>query len=105
VLFRSEGRGLDEVRERLEAHRAYLSASGEGRERRHRKLEQRIRHLVEESLLAEAWLRPDLARLLAERSREAADGSITPYEAATEILERTREGCPPPHKARSNHEP
>lgn len=94
----TEGRGLEELVAALEEHRAFLAASGEGLARRRRKMEQRIRRLVEASLLAEAWLRAGLPALLEERARAAADGTLTAYEAAAELLTRARFGgsSPPP---------
>jgi LAO/AO transport system kinase len=94
----TEGRGLDEVVAALQEHRAFLASSGEGQARRRRKIEQRIRRLVEASLLEEAWSRAGLRQLLEDRARAAAEGTLTAYEAAAELLTRAQAGglTPPP---------
>ena len=90
----TEGKGVEELVAALESHRAFLAAGGEGLARLQRKMEQRIRRLVEASLLAEAWSRPGLHALLEERARDAADGTLTAYEAAADLLTRARASEP-----------
>ena len=81
----SEGRGIDELWAALRRHRAHLDKSGEGAERRRRRIESEVLELVERRLRAhlEAQLRRE--GHLAEMLEAALDGEIDPHTAAARI--------------------
>jgi len=85
----SRGQGIDELVEKLDAHRAYIKEEGTLSERRRRNLRNevlalaaaRMRRRLEEGLKDDA----DFAKLLDEVVARRLD----PASAATELLERT----------------
>lgn len=81
------GQGIDELLERIAAHKAMLGASGAGRERRRRVAEFRL-HKTAETLLLERFasgakkFAPVLAASLADRGTD-------PYAAARQLIAQT----------------
>jgi LAO/AO transport system kinase len=83
-----EGRGLDELWQELERHRAHLDASGELGTRRRRRIETEVLELVDRELrLGLRWqvaAGGEIADLLAE----ARAGHLDPHTASAEIMAR-----------------
>jgi len=81
----SAGEGIVEVAQEVEAHRRYLEESGNLRQRRRVRLEDRIAGLVEEAVHEQLW-DAESRGLLQARAEEALCGGVTPYGAAGELV-------------------
>ncbi len=82
------GEGVDALAEALEAHRTYLTASGELERRRRIRAAGRIQDVVEREVSRIVWRSPETQELLAGGLDEVAAGRGTPYTVARRILER-----------------
>jgi LAO/AO transport system kinase len=78
----SRGEGIAELKQAVERHQAYLASSGEGGERRRRRLEDEAADLVAE------WSRRAARKLLREdpKLRRKLENEQAPYGAAETIL-------------------
>jgi LAO/AO transport system kinase len=81
------GDGVDALVDHLERHRAELDARGRLDERRRRRVEQRIRLLVESDVRERFFVRPEARRRLDQLVLEVRSGGTTPYTAARRILD------------------
>jgi len=81
------GEGVAKLVGELERHRAELQARGRLDERRARRVEQRIRLLVESELREKLFLLPDARERLGRLVQEVRGGRTTPYTAARRILD------------------
>ncbi len=86
------GAGVGEVWERIEAYRTVMTESGDFAARRADQAGTWMWTEIEESLLAILKAEPGAARRIAGREREVAAGRGAPGAAATELLERFRDG-------------
>jgi len=80
------GVGMDELWELVEEHHRLLADSGELEERRRRQLGRWMWALIEEKLLDSFRHHPEVTERLAELERAVAEGTVTPTQAATELL-------------------
>lgn len=90
----SRGEGVEALVAELERHHAYLEASGGLLRHRRERLAERTRAVVDRAMRQWIWGGDDTraAELLAQRLDELAAGSRSPYEVATEILDRVKSG-------------
>ena len=81
------GGGVDQLRDALEGHRAWLGESGALVERERRRLDHMLQTLVQAELLArmERALSPELRRNLVERMQQR---QIDPYSAAADMVKK-----------------
>jgi LAO/AO transport system kinase len=79
------GEGMDALVEGLVAHEDWLRASGELARRRRARLEQRVRDVVTQRLLAAAWQDAAGERILEEALPALQSGEVTPYDIADRI--------------------
>jgi LAO/AO transport system kinase len=80
------GEGVEGLVARLDAHAAWLEASGELARRRRARLEERVRDAVQQGLLLRAWQEGE-GRAILEASLPALEaGEATPYEVAARIV-------------------
>ncbi len=84
-----KGEGLDELVAALDRHFNYLEQSGELHERRRMRLRERVVDVVERLVRSRLWRDADTNAWLAGRLPELEQGSLTPYGAANELLERS----------------
>ncbi len=91
VLLTSAERreGLKGLVDALDRHELWLRDSGELARRRRARLEQRVRDVVLQRLLAAAWQDGDGGRILGESLGGLEAGEVTPYEVADRIVDRT----------------
>ena len=82
------GRGIPELWERVETHRAALEASGALARMRADQAVRWMWHVVKEELEARLRAHPDVAAMRAELEREVREGELPPTAAATRILAR-----------------
>jgi LAO/AO transport system kinase len=78
--------GVSALHDALLRHRAHQDASGGTEERRVRRIEQRIRLLVEAEMRSRLFGRPEAAARLAALVSDVRAGRTTPYGAASHIL-------------------
>ncbi len=81
------GEGVDKLLAELERHRADQEARGRLDERRGRRVERRIRLLVESDLREKMFLLPEARSRLERLVAEVRAGRTTPYTAARRILD------------------
>ena len=83
------GGGVDQLRDALEGHRAWLGESGALVERERRRLDHMLQTLVQAELLAriERALSPDLRRNLVERMQRR---ETDPYSAAADMVKKMK---------------
>jgi len=81
------GEGVPELWAALERHREHQTGSGRFPERRARRIERRIRLLVETALRERFFHEPHAAARLARLVEEVRAGGTTPYGAASSILD------------------
>jgi LAO/AO transport system kinase len=88
----AKGEGTDALVDALDRHHAWLEQSGELVRRRRRRLLERTREVVERAARRWLWEETAADRLVRERMDELADGRLSPYELAAEILDGLRQG-------------
>jgi LAO/AO transport system kinase len=83
------GEGVDDLVAKFREHRASLDARGGLDARRKRRVESRIRLLVENEVRERFFVRPDARTRLDTLVAEVRAGRTTPYTAARRILDGT----------------
>jgi LAO/AO transport system kinase len=88
----SKGQGIDPLVEALDRHHESLAACGELEARRRQRLFERTREVVERATRRWLWQETQAERLVRDRLDELADGRLSPYDLAVDILEGLRQG-------------
>lgn len=91
------GKGIPELAEAIQAHRAHLLSSGELEERRRRRAEIRVRDVVSRELRRVAW-RAVAGEELQEGLDRIVAGSETPYSLARSFMNQIL-GAPPQNQS------
>ncbi len=91
----AKGEGIGEVVAALDAHRAWLAASGTMRERRRRRLEERTREVVDRALVRWVWDETGAEQAIRDRLDDLEAGRVSPYELAGAILDALKQGARP----------
>ena len=86
------GEGTPELVEALDAHRAFLSDSGELEALRIKRLRQHTRDVVDRALSALVWCRGKGEEVLDAGMERIVRGTASPYELAEEIVAGLRKG-------------
>jgi len=81
-----KGEGIAELLETLDRHRGYLEQSGELSVRRQRRLEERVRAVVERRLQTFVWVEGAGKDILEESLPELESGELSPYAVADRIV-------------------
>lgn len=81
----SEGKGIEDVAGIIAAHREFLTSTGSLVKKRAKRLERRIRELVEEQLQVDFWT-PRRTEALKKEIQEVVKKGQTPYELASELI-------------------
>ena len=84
-----KGEGITELAAALDRHFAYLEQSGELRERRRLRLRERVVDVVDRLVRRRLWRDADTDQWLAAQLPELERGTLSPYGAATALLERS----------------
>jgi LAO/AO transport system kinase len=84
-----KGEGVAEMAAALDRHFAYLEATGELRERRRLRLRERVVDVVERLVRRRLWSDADTNAWIAARLPELESGTLSPYGAATALLDRS----------------
>jgi LAO/AO transport system kinase len=85
------GEGVEEVISAVNRHFDYLERSGELRSRRRQRLRGQVMEVVERQVRQRLWQDPDTNAWLDERLPALEAGTLTPFEAAADLLKRSGE--------------
>ncbi|MGI8497227.1 MAG: methylmalonyl Co-A mutase-associated GTPase MeaB [Gemmatimonadaceae bacterium] len=81
--------GVDALAEAFDRHFDYLERSGSLRDRRRQRMRERVAEVVETRLRQRLWADPATATWLEERLPALEAGTLSPFAAANELLERS----------------
>jgi len=84
--------GLTDLIGALDRHHHWLEESGELEQRRRRRLLERTREVVDRATRKWVWEETRAEQLISERLDEVAQGRVSPYELAQDVLEELRQG-------------
>ena len=84
----TERRGIDEMHEAIEKHRGHLADPSVSAVIRREKIRARLKNAIRERLLEAAWERQGLGDLLDRAAGRVLEGSVSPYRAARDLIER-----------------
>lgn len=84
----TERRGIEEMHQAIQAHRAHLADPEASDGIRREKIRARLKNAVRERLLEQAWERQGLGALLDRAAEEVLQGAVSPYRAARNLIER-----------------
>jgi LAO/AO transport system kinase len=87
-----KGEGMEDLVAALERHHEWLGSSGELEQRRRRRLLERTREVVDRGTRRWVWEETRAEQLINERLDEVAEGKVSPYELAQDVLEELRQG-------------
>ncbi len=87
----STGDGVDALLEALDRHFDYLERSGALRERRRRRLRERVVEAVERDVRTRLWSDAETNRWLETQLPAMESGDRTPFDVADELLRRSTE--------------
>jgi len=88
----SKGEGIAELVAALDRHCEWLVATGELAQRRRQRMFERTREVVDRATWRWLWHETPAEQLVRGRLDEVADGRLSPYELAAEILDELRQG-------------
>jgi GTPase len=88
-----KGEGIDDLVTALDAHHAWLVATGALAARRRERLVARTRAVVERALRRWAWDEMGAEELVAGRLDDVATGRRSPYEVAAEVMSHVKTGA------------
>jgi LAO/AO transport system kinase len=87
-----KGEGIPDLVAALDRHHEWLASSGELELRRRRRLMERTREVVDRATRKWVWEETRAEQLIKERLDEVADGQMSPYELALDVLEELKQG-------------
>jgi LAO/AO transport system kinase len=88
----SKNEGTDAIVAALDQHHAWLESSGELAQRRRRRLLERTREVVNRAAQRWIWEETQAERLINERLDELAEGRMSPYDVAADLLDSLKQG-------------
>ena len=87
-----KGEGIDELVAALDAHHAWLEASGKLAERRRARLLQRTREVVERATRRWVWEETGAEKHILERLDDIVAGRVSPYDVAAQLVDGLKQG-------------
>ncbi len=84
--------GIGAIVAAVKAHQAAISATGELRERRRRRLALRTREVVNRSVERWVWGETKIEALIGERLDDMFEGRVSPYDVAALVVAGLKEG-------------
>lgn len=88
-----KGEGVEALMAALDRHHLWMSEHGELRARRIRRLAARTREVVDRAMQRWIWGESRAEELLRDRIDEVAQGRLSPYDLAAEIVAGLKEGA------------
>jgi LAO/AO transport system kinase len=89
----AKGEGVDELIAALDRHHEWLARSGSLEERRRRRMLERTREVVERAARRWMWRETQAEQLISERLDQVVEGTLSPYEVASEVLDGLKQGA------------
>ena len=89
----SRGEGIGELVAALERHWSWMTGEGELARRRKARLAQRTREVVDRATRRWLWTESHAEEIIASRLDDVAEGVISPYDLAAEIVAVIKEGA------------
>jgi LAO/AO transport system kinase len=89
----AKGEGIDELIAALDRHQEWLTRSGSLEERRRRRMLERTREVVERAARRWLWQETQAEQVISERLDQVVEGTLSPYEVATEIVDGLKQGA------------
>ncbi len=87
-----KGEGVTDLIAALDRHYDWLNQSGELEQRRRRRMLERTREVVDRATRKWVWEETRAEQLISERLDEVAQGRVSPYELAQDVLEELKQG-------------
>ena len=87
-----KGEGIAELAGALDKHHEWLTTSGELERRRRRRLMERTREVVDRATRKWVWEETRAEQLINERLDQVADGQMSPYGLAQDVLDELKQG-------------
>jgi GTPase len=87
-----KGEGVTDLIAALDRHYEWLNQSGELEQRRRRRMLERTREVVDRATRKWVWEETRAEQLISERLDEVAQGRVSPYELAQDVLEELKQG-------------
>jgi LAO/AO transport system kinase len=87
-----KGEGISDLGAALDRHHDWLGTSGELEQRRRRRLMERTREVVDRATRKWVWEETRAEQLINERLDQVADGQMSPYELAQDVLDELKQG-------------
>ena len=92
LTIAAKGEGIDELLRGLEAHHAWMLASGGLDARRRARLLERTREVVDRATRRWVWHEAQAERWIQERLDDIVAGRVSPYEVAADVVESLKQG-------------
>jgi LAO/AO transport system kinase len=89
----AKGEGIDELLAALERHHEWLARTGSLEERRRRRMLERTREVVERAARRWIWRETQAEQVISERLDQVVEGTLSPYDVATEVLDGLKQGA------------
>jgi LAO/AO transport system kinase len=89
----AKGEGTDDLIAALDRHHEWLARSGSLEERRRRRMLERTREVVERAARRWMWRETQAEQVISERLDQVVEGTLSPYDVATEVLDGLKQGA------------
>ena len=89
----AKGEGIDELLAALDRHHEWLARSGSLEERRRRRMLERTREVVDRAARRWMWGETHAEQVISERLDQVVEGTLSPYDVASEVLDGLRQGA------------
>ena len=93
LTIAAKGEGIDELIAALDRHHEWLARSGSLDERRRRRMLERTREVVERAARRWIWRETQAEQVISERLEQVVEGTLSPYEVATEVVDGLKQGA------------
>jgi LAO/AO transport system kinase len=93
LTIAAKGEGIDELIAALDRHHAWLESTGALDERRRRRMLERTREVVDRAARRWLWRETQAEQVIGERLDRVVEGTLSPYEVATEVLDGLKQGA------------
>jgi len=92
MTIAAKGEGVEGLRDALDRHHDWLAETGALQERRRARLLQRTREVVERTTRRWLWEETRAEALIAKRLDDVAEGRLSPYDVAAEVVDELKQG-------------
>ena len=89
----AKGEGIDDLIAALDRHHEWLARSGSLEDRRRRRMLERTREVVERAARRWMWRETQAEQVISERLDRVVEGTLSPYDVATEVLDGLKQGA------------